>query len=50
MSEIKGEKYPQLIFEEPNPVEEALDFGAVIEELSTQATSAPQNGFAGRSV
>jgi hypothetical protein len=29
MNEIKGEKYPHLIFEEPDPVEEALEFGAV---------------------
>jgi P4 family phage/plasmid primase-like protien len=29
MNEIKGKNYPHLIFEEPDPVEGALDFGAV---------------------
>jgi hypothetical protein len=34
MNEIKGEKYSHLIFEEPDPVEEALDFGAVADECT----------------
>ena len=34
MNEIKGEKYPHLIFEEPDPVDEALDFGAVVDECT----------------
>lgn len=34
MNEIKGEKYPHLIFEEPDPLEEALEFGAVVDECT----------------
>jgi hypothetical protein len=34
MNETKGEKYPHLIFEEPDPVDEALEFGAVVDECT----------------
>lgn len=34
MNEIKGEKYPHLVFEEPDPVDQALDFGAVVDECT----------------
>jgi hypothetical protein len=32
MNEIKGEKYPHLVFEEPDPLKEALEFGAEVAE------------------